>query len=52
MGHDDARDMPSREALLIGPYGGDHVGDAAILGGVLLRLLHSHNIERGRGREL
>lgn len=29
----------SRQALLIGAYGGEHVGDAAILGGVIMRLV-------------
>ncbi|MGH0028591.1 MAG: polysaccharide pyruvyl transferase family protein [Myxococcota bacterium] len=33
---------PVRNALLIGAYGGDHIGDAAILGGVLLRLHARH----------
>lgn len=31
-------------ALLIGAYGGEHVGDAAILGGVLLRLHQNYGI--------
>lgn len=29
---------PGGKALIIGAYGGDHVGDTAILGGVLLYL--------------
>lgn len=29
---------PLRTVMVVGAYGGDHVGDAAILGGVLLRL--------------
>jgi len=29
---------PFRHALVVGAYGGEHVGDAAILGGVLMRL--------------
>ncbi len=32
------RPGPVRSALLVGAYGGEHVGDAAILGGVLRRL--------------
>jgi polysaccharide pyruvyl transferase WcaK-like protein len=35
-----------RNALLIGAYGGEHAGDAAILGGVIRRLLDRHPIER------
>jgi polysaccharide pyruvyl transferase WcaK-like protein len=34
-----------RSALLIGAYGGEHVGDAAILGGVLLDLHKSFGVE-------
>lgn len=33
-------------ALIIGAYGGEHVGDAAILGGVILRLVADHGIHR------
>jgi MoaA/NifB/PqqE/SkfB family radical SAM enzyme/polysaccharide pyruvyl transferase WcaK-like protein len=33
-----------KSALLIGCYGGEHVGDAAILGGVILRLRDRHGI--------
>lgn len=32
--------------LLIGAYGGEHVGDAAILGGVILRLKKKLNIQK------
>lgn len=40
--------VPARlgSAVLIGAYGGDHVGDAAILGGVLLGLHRDHGITR------
>jgi polysaccharide pyruvyl transferase WcaK-like protein len=40
--------VPDRlgSAVLIGAYGGDHVGDAAILGGVLLGLHRDHGITR------
>lgn len=33
-------------AYVIGAYGGEHVGDAAILGGVCLRLLRDHGVSR------
>lgn len=33
-------------ALVIGCYGGEHVGDAAILGGVLLRLSEANGVKR------
>lgn len=33
-------------ALLVGQYGGEHVGDLAILGGVLLRLHREHGTTR------
>lgn len=33
-----------RSVVVIGAYGGDHVGDAAILGGVLLGLNASHGV--------
>lgn len=32
------------KAVIIGCYGGEHVGDAAILGGVLLRLHRNHGL--------
>jgi polysaccharide pyruvyl transferase WcaK-like protein len=32
------------EVAVIGAYGGDHIGDAAILGGVLLRLHEAHGV--------
>jgi polysaccharide pyruvyl transferase WcaK-like protein len=35
---------PLRTVVLIGAYGGDHVGDAAILGGVLLTLATRHGV--------
>ena len=40
LGTTPARTMPDRlpRVLVIGAYGGDHIGDAAILGGVLLRM--------------
>lgn len=34
-----------KSALLIGAYGGEHVGDAAILGGVLLDLHRTYGVE-------
>lgn len=37
-----------RVALLIGAYGGEHVGDAAILGGVVQRLVERHGVIRAR----
>ncbi|MEK7269955.1 MAG: radical SAM protein, partial [Planctomycetota bacterium] len=37
---------PFRSALLLGNYGGEHVGDAAILGGVLLRLRNERDLQR------
>jgi polysaccharide pyruvyl transferase WcaK-like protein/MoaA/NifB/PqqE/SkfB family radical SAM enzyme len=33
-----------KKALIIGMYGGEHVGDAAILGGVILRIKKTNNI--------
>ena len=36
--------MPSRLALLIGAYGGEHIGDMGILGGVTLRLADREKI--------
>lgn len=38
----DAGNRPIRRALLIGAYGGEHIGDAAILGGVLQRIHARH----------
>ncbi|QSV44854.1 polysaccharide pyruvyl transferase family protein [Geobacter benzoatilyticus] len=35
-----------KRALLVGCYGGEHVGDAAILGGVLQRLSRDFNISK------
>ena len=32
-----------KKILIIGSYGGEHVGDAAILGGVILRLIKKYN---------
>jgi polysaccharide pyruvyl transferase WcaK-like protein/MoaA/NifB/PqqE/SkfB family radical SAM enzyme len=34
-----------KRVLIIGCYGGEHVGDAAILGGVILRLIQKYNTE-------
>lgn len=34
------------QALLIGAYGGEHIGDAAILGGVLFRIHRRHGTTR------
>ena len=34
-----------QKVLLIGAYGGEHIGDAAILGGVLLRLHEQHGVK-------
>lgn len=39
-----AEQKQNTSALLIGAYGGEHVGDAAILGGVLLRLYQKYGI--------
>ena len=36
---------PINAALLIGAYGGEHIGDAAILGGVLFRLHNRHGLK-------
>ena len=36
----------STNAVIVGCYGGEHVGDAAILGGVLLRLHREYGVER------
>lgn len=41
---DRALEQKNATALIIGAYGGEHVGDAAILGGVLLRLHKKYNI--------
>ena len=55
MGHGLARispgakegpDRPIGHALLIGAYGGEHIGDAAILGGVLFRIHERHGTKR------
>lgn len=40
------RDPKIETALLIGAYGGEHIGDAAILGGVLLRIHARHGTRR------
>lgn len=39
-------DRNTKIAVVIGAYGGEHVGDAAILGGVLLRLQERDGIEK------
>ena len=39
-------EMPIASALLIGANGCDHIGDAAILGGVLLRLHRRHGTQK------
>ena len=36
--------LKTKKILIIGMYGGEHVGDAAILGGVILRLQKTYNI--------
>lgn len=52
LAYDSSRsiELPSpgleRSALLIGNYGGEHVGDAAILGGVAERLRRDYNVVR------
>ena len=38
---------PLKNVLLIGAYGGDHIGDTAILGGVLLRLSTRYGTMQG-----
>ena len=38
-------------AMMIGAYGGDHIGDAAILGGVLLRFKARHGTRRALSDE-
>ncbi len=38
-------DSKARTAVVIGAYGGEHVGDAAILGGVLHRIHEQHEIQ-------
>ena len=40
-----AREPMGGKAVIIGAYGGDHVGDTAILGGVLLRLHEAFGIK-------
>lgn len=42
----NATDPQIETALLIGAYGGEHIGDAAILGGVLLRIHARHGTRR------
>jgi len=37
-----AEDRPLPKVMLIGAYGGEHIGDAAILGGVLFRMHRRH----------
>lgn len=47
--HQRGRTMPSiksRVALCIGMYGGEHVGDAAILGGVIERVVLKYGVAR------
>ncbi len=39
-------DAPLQRVMIIGAYGGDHIGDAAILGGVLLRINQRHGTTR------
>jgi polysaccharide pyruvyl transferase WcaK-like protein len=39
-------ERPLRTVLVIGAYGGDHIGDAAICGGVLRRLHERHGTSR------
>lgn len=39
-----AAGAPLRKIVIIGAYGGEHVGDAAILGGVLRRLHERHGV--------
>lgn len=38
--------ISEKRALLVGCYGGEHVGDAAILGGVLQRLSRDFNVSK------
>ena len=40
-----ARSARLNQVLLIGAYGGEHIGDAAILGGVVLRLHQRQGVE-------
>lgn len=35
----------NKHALLIGAYGGEHLGDAAILGGVIQRMVNEHQLQ-------
>jgi molybdenum cofactor biosynthesis enzyme MoaA/polysaccharide pyruvyl transferase WcaK-like protein len=44
-GSSAAKDQKIRRVVIIGAYGGEHVGDAAILGGVLRRLHERHGVE-------
>ena len=41
-----AKGAPLPVVLVIGAYGGDHIGDAAILGGVLLRVHRRHGTKK------
>lgn len=40
----DGSKIKINSAVVIGAYGGEHVGDAAILGGVLLRLVEKYSV--------
>ena len=46
-GRQRADDPPMKRVLLIGAYGGEHIGDAAILGGVLHRIHARHGTTQG-----
>ena len=41
----EAAQISISKVVCIGMYGGEHVGDAAILGGVILRLIQKYNIQ-------
>ena len=41
-----AKDAPMPHVVLIGAYGGEHIGDAAILGGVLERIHARHGTQK------
>lgn len=45
-GAKESPDPAIGHALLIGAYGGEHIGDAAILGGVLFRIHQRHGTKR------
>lgn len=45
-GATEGPDPAIHHALLIGAYGGEHIGDAAILGGVLFRIHQRHGTKR------